>query len=233
MKSKKKGIIMSCIIGVMALSLCSVGVLAMDPGEKTDDILNDPEYCNALNEGRLPTEIKYSNEEKQQMIEKRKADKIKYGTKTELEIAKEEGREEEYWKAKADEEEFCSTEEGKKWKAEIDKMYAEQDIIANGQKNAAILLVSNAGYYKDGLDPARIDYDEDYMLDFVITVCKSYSECKKELTSSEITTIESYLNDMYNTITGWFPQSEKSMDAYEMIEKTIEVQYYSTSVERR
>ena len=104
---------------------------------------------------------------------------------------------------------------------------------ASQRLECAVNLVKRYNYYPDGVDIAKIDSDEDYMLDFVINVCKAYSEHKNELSSTECSTIETYLNKTYDYITGWFPQSEKSMDAYEMIEKTIEVQHYSTSVERR
>lgn len=46
-------------------------------------------------------------------------------------------------------------------------------------------------------------------------------------------TIVKFLNDNYNGITLWYPQTDKTMDTYELIEKTIDVEFYNTQVERR
>ncbi len=228
MKIKKSLVI--ALSTVMAISACSIGVFAFDKGETAHDHYS--EVMNTLSKGEVP-HIQFTDDEKEEMIRKRKADRMDMSDKTFEELLIERGREDileehnrEMEKLRSDEEFLKREEENKQ-----ERMILENE--ANERENIAINLVQSSGYYPEGVDKKELERNEDYSLEFICNVCHAYSEHKGELSSGNDAKIVEYLNDCYDEITTWFPQSEKSMETYETIENTIKVRFYSTSVERR
>ena len=233
MKNKMKRIVASVCVAATAIAICSAGVLALDLGDFSESAQNRTnEIILAEKENRAPV-LSFTQEEKNAMIEQRKSVKQEYQGMSDEEFFASIGREDLIEQQKKLQEKIANDKENERFYTDAkqaDFLFREE---AAKRLECAADLVTRYNYYPDGLDTAKLDSDEDYMLDFIINVCKAYSEHKNDLSSTERSTIETYLNNTYDTVTGWFPQSEKSMDAYEMIEKTIQVQHYSTSVERR
>lgn len=229
---------------VLALSASAVGVMAVN----RTDVQSEPtdlsaerakEIDAAIREKRAPILV-YSDAEKEEMANERKQERAnnalakKEGWTFEEQLIQEGRLEElaEYRKFLA-ETSGTQTDEDKKFAEEQRELAEYHRQEAERILDAAIKLAEDAGYYPEGVDKYKYEADEDYSLDVVCNVCRAYSERKNEMSAGERSTIVKFLNDNYNGITSWYPQTDKTMDTYELIEKTIDVEFYNTQVERR
>ena len=246
----KKSIIV-IFSAVMVVSSVALVAFAFDNGnDNTYEISNavetkslsemtEEEVKEALANNRLPEES-YTEEELNSMIEERKENRRKYAgyTEEEMESATRQeaiasNRLEEYERYKAFQESYFSTDEGKKDREEQKKLDEYNKTVLEKQMKSVLKCLQNDGYYTNGLDEQKLKREEDYELEFIRSVCNAYSNNKNNLSDEDKSNIEDYLNNRYDEITSWFPQSNESMDTYELIEKTIEVKFPSTQVERR
>ena len=128
------------------------------------------------------------------------------------------------------------TAEADSYGLELMKLETEANIaVKQARLRKVVEIVSQYGYCDPDIPVNTFRDNTDLYSDFVIACCDTYNDINITLTMEERVRLHDYLDTAYGYITGFIDeQTDKTMTAYETIEKTITPKYgISQTVQRR